>query len=383
MASDKKDNIFSDIPVVNSPFKETFSSPLDLQQTTLENAVRLTLINTFSPTRQINDIHEGVITSIIDTPSSFLYNQNAELEKANRPNYVPRRYKVGINSDIEMIPAPTSFDAKSSPENSRMLNSFEEFMMSPSLDAPVAVGMRVRVNIKTKTIEEVFGSGVNKSASNTQPPPPSSAHTGQGTQTPAQPINIDKIPDTITEAFPWTDGKRGDSKIKLKYVVSYGGALLRDDVADKFNQMCKDAANQDIKIVAKSGFRSQETQISLFNERYTKQYTGNYKNDTDNNPESALGIKYGVAAYPGYSNHQNGTAVDIDIGEHKEEKNRYAGDMGRHPVYLWMKQNAEKYGFNNLEGQKVNEPWHWVYGGVAPKDDESSSKMADGSTGGQ
>ncbi len=70
-------------------------------------------------------------------------------------------------------------------------------------------------------------------------------------------------------------------------------------------------------------------------------------------PEQALlfqGFQQGLpgfnqAAKPGFSNHQNGIALDIDVGGSKET-----------PIYKWLANNATSFGFvRTVSG----EPWHW------------------------
>jgi len=52
------------------------------------------------------------------------------------------------------------------------------------------------------------------------------------------------------------------------------------------------------------------------------------------------------AAKPGFSNHQSGRAIDINLlGVPKE-------------TYAWLKKNAARYGFRRTV---PSEPWHWEY----------------------
>lgn len=71
------------------------------------------------------------------------------------------------------------------------------------------------------------------------------------------------------------------------------------------------------------------------------------------------------AATPGRSEHQLGTAVDLDILGAKEEDY-----FGNSTTYQWMVLHAHEYGFIqsfNAEGETSNgvpnEPWHWRYVG--------------------
>lgn len=72
-----------------------------------------------------------------------------------------------------------------------------------------------------------------------------------------------------------------------------------------------------------------------------------------------------VAAPPGRSEHQLGTAVDLDIWGSKEE-DYFASSK----AYTWMLSHAREYGFVQSftkEGEVLtgipNEPWHWRFVG--------------------
>jgi LAS superfamily LD-carboxypeptidase LdcB len=56
-------------------------------------------------------------------------------------------------------------------------------------------------------------------------------------------------------------------------------------------------------------------------------------------------------ARPGFSNHQNGVAVDIQVNSSTSS-----------PVYVWLKMNAKAYGFINTGASfKPPEFWHWEF----------------------
>ncbi|TAL42413.1 MAG: hypothetical protein EPN91_08520 [Salinibacterium sp.] len=66
-------------------------------------------------------------------------------------------------------------------------------------------------------------------------------------------------------------------------------------------------------------------------------------------------------ADPGYSNHQEGTTVDIDIGV-RDAMTNYRSSR----VWHWLRENARSYGFVDDVYQPGNpkyEPWHWRYYG--------------------
>lgn len=61
------------------------------------------------------------------------------------------------------------------------------------------------------------------------------------------------------------------------------------------------------------------------------------------------------AAPPGTSNHGWAKAVDVNL---------------KPGVFTWLQNHAGRFGWNNVEGQRVGEDWHWGYvGGFKPAPD--------------
>lgn len=115
-------------------------------------------------------------------------------------------------------------------------------------------------------------------------------------------------------------------KIKL---IPMDGKLVAERVAQAFLAMQDAAKAAGVTLTLSSGFRTMEEQQRLY-DAY-RAGTGNY------------------AAQPGYSNHQNGTAVDISV------RSSFTS-----PEYLWLAQNAARYGFKNTGATFPQpEPWHW------------------------
>lgn len=108
------------------------------------------------------------------------------------------------------------------------------------------------------------------------------------------------------------------------------GFYLRSDAAEAFLEMREAARRDGVILKVNSAFRTQEEQ-----ERLYKLY------------REGNGAR---AARPGFSNHQGGLAVDIEVGGSKESE-----------TYKWLDEHADEFGFNNNEGDRVNEPWHWVF----------------------
>jgi D-alanyl-D-alanine carboxypeptidase len=119
---------------------------------------------------------------------------------------------------------------------------------------------------------------------------------------------------------------------------------VRKDTLEAFNKMQAAAKKDNINIWILSGFRSYDRQKFLF-DRSVKTKGIEHAN------------KY--LAYPGSSQHQLGTAVDINSVENSFVDTK---------EYAWLKKNAEKFGFSLSFPEKQElktgfafEPWHYRY----------------------
>lgn len=120
-------------------------------------------------------------------------------------------------------------------------------------------------------------------------------------------------------ATGWSKGRK-----KQITLVRVAGAELEAKTAKAFRKMAAAAAKQGIQLAIRSGFRSHDEQKQLY-ARFRRGWGH-------------------MAAKPGFSNHQSGRAVDIDIDEYK--------------VYEWLKKHAHKFGFKKTVRR---EAWHWEY----------------------
>lgn len=120
-------------------------------------------------------------------------------------------------------------------------------------------------------------------------------------------------------------GYRKGHKTKIE-LVRVSGVELEARTARAFRAMASAARKKGIVLAIRSGFRSHEEQKQLYRD---------YRRGWGH-----------LAARPGYSNHQSGRALDIDIDEYK--------------VYEWLKQNARDFGFRRTVRR---EAWHWEYVG--------------------
>ena len=137
--------------------------------------------------------------------------------------------------------------------------------------------------------------------------------------------------------------------VKLSLICANEDKFLRQEAALNFEEMCLEARKQGYKIIAVSSYRSYFYQEELYN-YYVR----------------TLGEKKALeaSAKPGHSEHQTGLVIDIEgsIGKYS--------DFETTEEFIWMKENAYKYGFilrypknkKNITGFKY-EPWHYRYVG--------------------
>lgn len=144
------------------------------------------------------------------------------------------------------------------------------------------------------------------------------------------------------------DEKNKAYKVKDKSVMMHKCAML------PMNQMM-DAFYQETGIrdvLAMSGYRSEEEQAQIFQQ----------KAEAKGEQEASK-----WAAYPGYSEHHTGYAVDLSIYHDNGHSEAFRG-QGK---YRWISENCHRYGFiiryyedkTPLTGVKY-EPWHLRYIGV-------------------
>ena len=124
----------------------------------------------------------------------------------------------------------------------------------------------------------------------------------------------------------------------------YNPGKLNDEASKAFEEMRKAASKDKITLWIQSGYRSYKTQEELYN-NYVKQ-NGKEKAET-------------FSARPGYSEHQTGFAMDLNIVDSSFEGTKEA---------IWIEKNCYKYGFivrypkgkESITGYKY-EPWHIRY----------------------
>lgn len=118
-------------------------------------------------------------------------------------------------------------------------------------------------------------------------------------------------------------GFRNGRPVRIR-VTTIGWADVEVQTARAFRKMAAAAKKAGIQLVIRSGFRSHARQKELF--RAWREGWGNR------------------AARPGFSKHQSGRALDLDLDPDG--------------TFSWLKKNARRFGFaRTVRG----EPWHWEF----------------------
>ncbi|MCI8304716.1 MAG: M15 family metallopeptidase [Lawsonibacter sp.] len=130
---------------------------------------------------------------------------------------------------------------------------------------------------------------------------------------------------------------------------AYGSGSLRPEAARAFRAMADASREDGIALYSVSAYRSFETQTSVYN-RYLTQYR-----------QATVDT---FSARPGYSEHQTGLALDINVASTKAH-------FENTPAFAWLKAHCARYGFilrydqgkKEITGYQF-EPWHFRYVGV-------------------
>ncbi|MDR0886844.1 MAG: M15 family metallopeptidase [Clostridiales Family XIII bacterium] len=131
-------------------------------------------------------------------------------------------------------------------------------------------------------------------------------------------------------------------------LVEVDGMQLRKVAADAFTQLQDAAKDNNLNLVIVSAYRDYDAQSDIFLSELSKDPVNAYRS----------------AAFPGFSEHQLGLALDVNVN--KEASVVFADT----PEYRWLQENAHKYGFvfsfteaNKDETHTTPEPWHIRYVG--------------------
>jgi len=169
----------------------------------------------------------------------------------------------------------------------------------------------------------------------------------------------------VNRSHPLASDYAPDDMVTVKYAVSGVGKKgetdqLRKVAAEAFEKMVEAAAEQEINIKLRTGYRSYAYQRDRLYNQYVKNYGQTYA-DT-------------ISARPGQSEHQTGLALDVG-GE--TEKYALSRDFGNTKEGKWVAEHCHEYGFiiRYTDGTKdspgettgfISEPWHLRYVGPGP-----------------
>lgn len=157
-----------------------------------------------------------------------------------------------------------------------------------------------------------------------------------------------------------------DSYIPDDYQVEFtelsNGKKVDSRIYPELQEMFNDARAQGYGLFVREGYRTQEEQQQLLDEKIEA-----YENEGKSKSEAKKLAEQWVAI-PGTSEHQLGIAVDINADTTKSSSD---------DVYNWLAENAHTYGFikrypsnkTDITGV-INEPWHYRYVGK-----EAASKI--------
>lgn len=128
---------------------------------------------------------------------------------------------------------------------------------------------------------------------------------------------------------------------------------MRKEAADALKQMFDEAIEEGIYLHARSGYRSYQTQVQLFNN-----YVSRHGEEAANR----------YSARPGQSEHQTGLVMDITSESVNFQLTEQFGDTEEG---IWLRDHAHEFGFiirypkdmEHITGY-IYEPWHIRYMGV-------------------
>lgn len=140
-----------------------------------------------------------------------------------------------------------------------------------------------------------------------------------------------------------------------------GGGYLSSETVSALRNMADELKKQGVNVYVTSAFRSYQQQQDTFN------YWVNRELATGLDLQSARAKANIYSAFPGHSEHQLGTTLDIRC----EDCSAFSKDVAGNPVYEFLEKHAHEYGFvisypsgkQYLTGYTY-EPWHIRYIGV-------------------
>ena len=173
--------------------------------------------------------------------------------------------------------------------------------------------------------------------------------------------NGDILPGNFTS---YIKGKKSDKTLTLIYV---DGHPVNSKMYNNLINLKNAALEAGITLLVSSGYRDAfdnviyeevqiaESQLTLREQNLKPEYIG-VKNPADASLKQEIYFKKPVAP-PGYSKHNNGTAVDFNTGSRTGTLNKQLDGF----LYQWLVLNSWKYGFVRTVSK---EEWHFNYLGI-------------------
>lgn len=160
--------------------------------------------------------------------------------------------------------------------------------------------------------------------------------------------------------------------IAAKYYIQSGVDFRMDSRAAPYMVAMLDAArNAGVNIGMVCGYRSNETQAGLFNNKIQRLLSSGVAS-ANVSSEAALAV-----APPGYSEHETGLCADLAYNG----KSDLEATFENTPAFTWLSAHAAEYGFilrypkDKVDVTKYEyEPWHYRFVGV----DNAKAIKADG-----
>lgn len=148
--------------------------------------------------------------------------------------------------------------------------------------------------------------------------------------------------------------------------------FLREDAAIRLLQMITSSEKDGVLIYIHSAYRSYQTQCEVF-----KKKVSDYIKKSGQDIESAIHYINTKSAFPGESEHQLGTTIDL-VTDIPQIGYKLEYEFAQTRAYQWLKSHAHEYGFvlsfplgagismhePHPRTGIIFEPWHWRYIGT-------------------
>lgn len=142
---------------------------------------------------------------------------------------------------------------------------------------------------------------------------------------------------------------------EVDLILLSNGEQVDSRMYPALQEMFDDARTEGYGLFVRDGYRTQEEQQELFDEKVLA-----CRREGESKSEATINAMKWVAV-PGASEHQTGLAVDINADENRNSSLE---------LYIWLSKNAYKYGFikrypddkTDITGI-LDEPWHYRYVG--------------------